>query len=542
MVDINRGKYFKRINRLAAWATFLTTILLSVLCFSSFVSSTESGKHTRWVADFVKGVLGQNQADTISSISLSKSNADGHKYNYVGDKCILTVKHSPSTAKAGTYTFLSSDESVATVNQDGVVTFLDKGTVKITATLGSDNAIQKTLSLSCSGPMPTEKTAVTLKSTSFKVGQTTDILLDSGKTAASVAKYEVSDPSVLYLSGNAVWAEREGTCDLKAVFEDGTTTHTQINVLPNAKLIVPTAYNTVEDLTFIAGEKMSYKNLIDSIEPEGANKLTFVKSSDESVVKISGQTLIFEGVGQADITLVSAVCPSMSKTFTVTVEKEAPTSLTINMNDYVLVNSKAALKASHDPVAYATDVEWSVVKGNAIITDDGNLMTYFFGDVTIGARSTLNPELYVEKTIKVKLYTSFYMFVRKILGHFSLFAVLGFGFMATSVFLTKPRRLGVALCPGLGFLAAAFCELFQSFVPGRYFAISDICVNFAGTVVGMIAFLAVAALILLIWRIINKESFATFIAAFNKVSIITVFFKSVEIENATVTGEDMTNT
>ena len=58
----------------------------------------------------------------------------------------------------------------------------------------------------------------------------------------------------------------------------------------------------------------------------------------------------------------------------------------------------------------------------------------------------------------------------------------------------------------------------------------------------MIAFLVVAALILLIWRIINKESFATFIAAFNKVSIITVFFKSVEIENATVTGEDMPNT
>ena len=528
VVNVRRGKYFNRINRLASLATFLTTVMLAVLCFSSFVSASESGKHTNWVVGFVKSLIGQDQGVEITSISLSRSNLNNHKYNYIGDTCQLTVKHSPSSAEAGTYTFSSDKPEVATVDQNGLVTFVGKGTAKITAVLKSDNSIKKTLSLSSYGVLPTDDTVVSLKVADFKVGQTSDILLNGGETSASAAKYEVSDPSVLYLSGNKVWAERAGKCFIKAIFEDGSEAAKEVTVATNAKLVVPTDYNVVEDLTFASGEKLSYKKLLLSTVPSNANKLVIVTSANEGVVKISGENLVFGDAGRADVTFTSAVNPSLKKTFTVTVEKTVPTALTIDMASSVVVNSKVALKASHDPVAYSDDVEWTVVKGRAIITDDGKLMTYFFGDVTIGARSKLNPTLYVEKTIKVKLYSSFYMFVRKILGHFSLFAVLGFGIFATSILLSKPHRFGVLLCPGLGFLCAAFCELCQSFVPGRYFAISDIFVNFSGTVMGMIICAILFAAIALIWRLVNKKSFKELLSAFKDVSIYTVFFKRKE--------------
>ena len=68
-------------------------------------------------------------AISVSQIRLTKSNCTG----YVGGTLDIDYIYTNMKAPAGTWT--SSDESVATVDEDGAVTFLAEGKVTITFTV-----------------------------------------------------------------------------------------------------------------------------------------------------------------------------------------------------------------------------------------------------------------------------------------------------------------------------------------------------------------------------------------------------------------------
>ena len=86
--------------------------------------------------------------------------------------------------------------------------------------------------------------------------------------------------------------------------------------------------------------------------------------------------------------------------------------------------------------------------------------------------------------------------VRK-LAHFVVFAVLGFfSFAAFSVDL--PPRKGFPAALGLGAARAVLDEVHQSFVPGRSCEFRDVCIDFAGVLLG-------AAFLLLILSCIQRK-------------------------------------
>ena len=87
--------------------------------------------------------------------------------------------------------------------------------------------------------------------------------------------------------------------------------------------------------------------------------------------------------------------------------------------------------------------------------------------------------------------------VRK-LAHFTLFAVLGFlCFAAFSVDLPLRRAFPAALI--LGAARAVLDELHQSFVPGRSCELRDMCIDFAGVLLGA------AFLLLILYSIQRKK-------------------------------------
>ena len=86
--------------------------------------------------------------------------------------------------------------------------------------------------------------------------------------------------------------------------------------------------------------------------------------------------------------------------------------------------------------------------------------------------------------------------VRK-LAHFLIFAGLGFlSFAAFSADL--PPRKGFPAALGLGAARAVLDEVHQSFVPGRSCEFRDVCIDFAGVLLG-------AAFLLLIFSCIQRK-------------------------------------
>ena len=109
--------------------------------------------------------------------------------------------------------------------------------------------------------------------------------------------------------------------------------------------------------------------------------------------------------------------------------------------------------------------------------------------------SSLAPE---EQLLKMEDWS---FAVRK-LAHFCIFAGLGFlCFAAFSVDLPPRRAFPAAL--GLGAVRAILDEVHQSFVPGRSCEFRDVCIDFAGVLLGATFFLLV---LLFIKRQNNKKA------------------------------------
>ena len=141
-------------------------------------------------------------------------------------------------------------------------------------------------------------------------------------------------------------------------------------------------------------------------------------------------------------------------------------------------------------------IAWMIVifSLSAQVADDSNstsgrvirwLLTHFDGSF-----SSLSPG---EQALRIDDWS---FTVRK-LAHFLIFAGLGFlSFAAFSVDLPPRKAFPAAL--GLGAVRAVLDEAHQSFVPGRSCEFRDMCIDFAGVLLG-------AAFLLLILRCIQRK-------------------------------------
>ncbi len=98
------------------------------------VGMTETADNAEMVGLFKPWTSGNNEVPTgiLKSISLNRDAL----YMNVGQNATLSVKAQPYNAKVGQVTYTSSDESVATVNEYGIVVATGIGSATITATCG----------------------------------------------------------------------------------------------------------------------------------------------------------------------------------------------------------------------------------------------------------------------------------------------------------------------------------------------------------------------------------------------------------------------
>ena len=238
---------------------------------------------------------------------------------------------------------------------------------------------------------------------------------------------------------------------------------------------------------------------------KGAPSNIISKSSDTNVVNASTTHLHAYKPGTATITYFSIYDNTITATLHVTVP-DVVDGLTVVAPD-------------------------RCVKGEGSIDENGVFTSDKSGKVTVRATYVGRPDLTVEKTITVSVFDTFHTLIRKGLGHFSLFLVLGFGLFGTFFLLIKPRWVSLPLSLLSAFVVAGISEMFQLpvFTSGRYATWQDVAIDFLGALSGIgIAVIAVS-IVGFIWFKAKPESFKNMKNEFSFLTFKTSFKKQEKI-------------
>lgn len=264
---------------------------------------------------------------------------------------------------------------------------------------------------------------------------------------------------------------------------------------------------------------------------EGAPSNIISKSSDTNVVSADTTHLHAYKPGTATITYFSIY--DDTNTITATLHVTVPDvvdGLTVVAPDRCIKGGKIDLTA-YTGGNVTKNVKWEVVKGEGSIDENGVFTSDKSGKVTVRATYVGRPDLTVEKTITVSVFDTFHTLIRKGLGHFSLFLVLGFGLFGTFFLLIKPRWVSLPLSLLSAFIVAGISEMFQLpvFTSGRYATWPDVAIDFLGALSGIGIAVVAVSIVGLIWFKAKPESFKNMKNEFSFLTFKTSFKKQEKI-------------
>ncbi len=264
-------------------------------------------------------------------------------------------------------------------------------------------------------------------------------------------------------------------------------------------------------------------------ESDGAPSNIISKSSDTNVVSADTTHLHAYKPGTATITYFSIYDNTITATLHVTVP-DVVDGLTVVAPDRCVKGGKIDLTA-YTGGNVTKNVKWEVVKGEGSIDENGVFTSDKSGKVTVRATYVGRPDLTVEKTITVSVFDTFHTLIRKGLGHFSLFLVLGFGLFGTLFLLIKPRWVSLPLSLLSAFVVAGISEMFQLpvFTSGRYATWPDVAIDFLGALSGIGIAVVAVSIVGLIWFKAQPESFKNMKNEFSFLTFKTSFKKQEKI-------------
>lgn len=522
--------YIKGLKILSIITLSCTVVLLLILLGFSLMSGDSSKAFTDSVTSDVNQAFNIqdkiNGSQTTQSISVSV--VDEKNKHFIGDSVQLEVKAIPSNAKDIDVTY--EIESYATggdgtADENGLITFSHEGGMYVKVSLKSNPLIFSKIYLYCCGEDPLdeehpEREEIQVKGVpsleEFTVGERAKVFLNNGYTTHDCVEFSIEDPDIIFYELGCFYPQKVGETTLTYTINNGVDTKSfskKLVVANDKELNIP-AIQFKEDISLSVDMRVDMYEILERESDSSYSYSYLVSSSDDSIMSIvDPQTFLVKDGGEVTLTFTSAFSKEVTDNITLTIEKVKPEYIQILGNDKITPGINTYYSAEVYPVNYKSDIKWSVIDGRATIDENGCLFADFYGDVTIRCQSTTDESVYVDKTIKIVLYTSPYMFVRKLMGHAGLSALLGFGLMCTALFLCRKKYNCVWVIP-IAFAYAGISELLQKFTPGRYCLFTDVIVDFIGTLVGMAVALILIPLILLVWRLINKKGFNKLINGF----------------------------
>ena len=299
-----------------------------------------------------------------------------------GATATLVATVEPENATDKTVTWSSSDETVVTVSDEGVVTGIKEGKAIVAATAGEQSAqcevtVQKNV---------IEVTEITLSQTS--------LTLDEGATAKLIATvlptdatdktviWNSSNPSVATVSDGLVTALQEGTAIITA---SAGKKSAQCTVTVQKGVVAVTEVTLSQtNLTLDEGESATLTATV--LPADATDKTVTWSSSNPSVVSVSGGVVTAVREGTATIT---ASAGGKTAQCTVTVNKKIieVTEVTLSQTNLTLDEGESATLTATVLPADATDktVTWSSSNPSVASVSDGVVTAVREGTATITA-------------------------------------------------------------------------------------------------------------------------------------------------------------
>lgn len=570
----SQRKYFKGLRALALTALFCTIALTLFIWGEALTPGDKSAIQSVKVSDNIQSAMKTDKpappVSAVTGFEVTKVVRDGKEIDtdkyYIGDKVRLSVSVLPENADTSDLYFVAgNDAKDLSVSEDGEVEFTSWGWRRVLVkSRKNPSVILFDKQLNCSGVNPDAVTSISAKIRKVGTAEDTDVLqigeeyvlgifTDNGLETSTTetrlfinGKKTRENENLYFLPAKQFFYPRaEGTVRLKFEYA-GKTTEKTVTIKPGK--IPPAGFTFTNSrvtkntdgsfsLTMEKGEHI--KNIIkelgfsplnkdDKIDDNSAVYFDY-ETSNGKIVNCAAYNLHAYKPGTATITYTSLYDKNIKATLHVTVP-DVVDGLTVVAPDRCVKGGKIDLTA-YTGGNVTKNVKWEVVKGEGSIDENGVFTSDKSGKVTVRATYVGRPDLTVEKTITVSVFDTFHTLIRKGLGHFSLFLVLGFGLFGTFFLLIKPRWVSLPLSLLSAFVVAGISEMFQLpvFTSGRYATWPDVAIDFLGALSG-IGIAVVAVLIVgLIWFKAKPESFKNMKNEFTFLTFKTSFKKQEKI-------------
>ena len=340
-----------------------------------------------------KGTYTISLFNNVESITLDQTTAQ----ITVGQGALhLTATVGPDNASVKDVTWTSSDPSIATVNENGVVTGLKAGTVTITAISTQNSDAYATCTVTVTFNDVTELSVAPVgTTTSLKVGSTETVKLQA------TANSDASNKAVTWTSSDNSIATVTTTGGVVTLNPNrktaGTVTITATSVSNPSVKATYVVQVVFVNATGISLDKTEAEvsggtlQLTATVTPaDASDKTVNWTSSDTDVATVDANGLVtinpnISGAGTVTITAASASNPAVTATCVITVTYGAPVSITVAEQEVNVSLSKTAqvhvtLKDANNETPSNTTLVYTYSE-DGVVTVDQN------GNVTV------NPEL-----------------------------------------------------------------------------------------------------------------------------------------------------
>ena len=506
-------KYFEGFRWFALFTLLCAVAMWIVVWASSATPASISGANSSAMASAIDDKFNLTQkfdsAITTQNIIVERGT---EKARYIGEQEQMKITFSPKGTLDTDVEWSSRNENVATVDQNGLVTLVGKGNATIYAQLKSNEKLYNYAGVFCWGENPhnVENPHVRLKDNvkSVKVGSSTTIILNDNKTHSVAASYRTSDESVAIVDAGMLHARKAGEVTITATYSDGFECSCDVTVVDNPEYVCPTQI-ILQDKHIEQGGSFDVYDFVKGVLPNNDfQKCIVTITQSKSIAGLSNTSLNVWGYGEFTLTFTSCFNENVKASITLYSNIKMPEDFRVSIPSVASPNNTYYLKAAHYPYPCTDEVKWELVSGkHATLDEDGVFKPRFFGTYVIRCTSMIDPNLSVEKTIEVKLFDDIGGFVRKLMGHMGLSGVLGFGLFFTCLFLCKNKWKCAVYPFAISFVHGGLSEAIQYFTPGRFCSFVDVLVDFMGGCIGVVLGMILAGLILLVWKLANKQSF-----------------------------------
>lgn len=574
METTSQRKYFKGLRALALTALFCTIALTLFIWGEALTPGDKSAIQSVKVSDNIQSAMKSDEpappVSAVTGFEVTKVVRDGKEIDtdkyYIGDKVRLSVSVLPENADTSDLYFVAgNDAKDLSVSEDGEVEFTSWGWRRVLVkSRKNPSVILFDKQLNCVGVNPDAVTSIsatirkvgTAKDTDvlqigdeYVLGIVTDNGLETSTTETRLfinGKKTRENENLYFLPAKQFFYPRaEGMVHLKFEYA-GKTAEKNVTVVPGK---IPPADFTFTNsrvtkntdgsfsLTMEKGEHI--KNIIKELGFSPLNKDGKIddnsavyfdyETSNGKIVNCAAYNLHAYKPGTATITYTSLYDKNIKATLRVTVP-DVVDGLTVVAPDRCVKGGKIDLTA-YTGGNVTKNVKWEVVKGEGSIDENGVFTSDKSGKVTVRATYVGRPDLTVEKTITVSVFDTFHTLIRKGLGRFSLFLVLGFGLFGTFFLLIKPRWVSLPLSLLSAFVVAGISEMFQLpvFTSGRYATWPDVAIDFLGALSGIGIAVVAVSIVGLIWFKAKPESFKNMKNEFSFLTFKTSFKKQEKI-------------